>query len=172
MYKQGMKAMKLIINGFMVALLSLGTSAVYAEKTATAKVEHIQQQDIQELTDLFFDAAKTGNQDVINEFLKYGFPVNIKNHAGFTPLMMAAYYGHQPIVTTLLNHGADRCLRDHKGNTALMGAIFKLEWSIAKQLRKVDCDANAKQTGQKTTEEFAKIIGQDEKLKRLIESEK
>lgn len=51
---------------------------------------------------------------------------------------------------------------------AVMGAIFKLEWSIAKQLRKVDCDANAKQSGQKTTAEFAKVIGQNEKLKQMI----
>ena len=83
---------------------------------------------------------------------------------------MAAYYGHQEVVTTLLAKGADRCARDHKGNTALMGAIFKLEWSIAKQLRQVDCDANAAKTGQKTTAEFAKIIGQEEKLKQMTEA--
>lgn len=81
--------------------------------------------------------------------------------------MMAAYYGHQNIVTTLIAHGADRCARDNKGNTALMGAMFKLEWSIVKQLRKTDCDVNAKKTGQKTVEEFAKVIGQDKKFKQL-----
>lgn len=121
----------------------------------------------QELVDLFFAAAKTGNEEVINEFLKYGFPVDVRNKDGYTPLMMAAYYGHQNIVTTLISKGADRCARDNKGNTALMGAMFKLEWSIVKQLRKTDCDVNAKQTGQKTVEQFAKIIGQDEKLKQL-----
>ena len=120
----------------------------------------------QELVDLFFAAAKTGNEEVINEFLKYGFPVEVRNKDGYTPLMMAAYYGHQNIVTTLISNGADRCARDNKGNTALMGAMFKLEWSIVKQLRKTDCDVNAKQTGQKTVEQFAKIIGQDEKLKQ------
>ena len=31
-----------------------------------------------------------------------------------------------------------------------------------------DCDVNAKQTGQKTVAEFAKVIGQDEKLKQLL----
>ena len=39
---------------------------------------------------------------------------------------------------------------------------------IAKQLKNVDCDVNAKQTGQKTVAEFAKVIGQDEKLKQLL----
>ena len=78
----------------------------------------------QELVDLFFAAAKTGNEEVINEFLKYGFPVDVRNKDGYTPLMMAAYYGHQNIVTTLISYGADRCARDNKGNTALMGAKF------------------------------------------------
>lgn len=121
----------------------------------------------QELINLFFDAAKTGNQEVIVEFLKNGFPVDVRNQAGYTALIMASYYGHLDTVKTLVKYGADRCARDNKGNTALMGAMFKLEWSIVKQLRKTDCDVNAKQTGQKTVEEFAKIIGQDEKLKAL-----
>jgi len=81
--------------------------------------------------------------------------------------MMATYYGQQNIVSTLLASGADRCARDNKGNTALMGAIFKMEWAIARQLRKVDCDMNTQQTGQKTVAEFAKVIGQEQALKEL-----
>ena len=112
-------------------------------------------------------AAKTGNQDVINEFLKHGFPVDVRHAQGYTALIMAAYYGQQQTVSTLLEHGADRCARDNKGNSALMGAIFKMEWGIVKQLSKVDCDANTTQTGQKTVAEFAKMIGQDQKLQQL-----
>jgi uncharacterized protein len=93
----------------------------------------------------------------------------VRNHDGYTPLMMASYYGHQSIVSTLLKHGADRCARDNKGNTALMGALFKMEFSVAKQLRQVDCDANAKKTGQKTTAEFAKVIGQEKQLQQIIQ---
>lgn len=159
--------MKNIVYSLLIALLSLNSVMLHAQTTS---VSSSQQSDQKEVIDLFFAAAKTGNKEVIHEFLKHGFPVNIKNHAGFTPLMMATYYGHQDIVTTLLENGADRCARDNKGNTALMGAIFKLEWSIAKQLRQVDCDAQAKQTGHKTTEEFAKVIGQDKALKALTES--
>ena len=125
----------------------------------------------QELIALFFAAAKTGNDEVINEFLKHGFPVDVRNVDGYTPLMMAAYYGHQSVVSSLLKNGADRCLRDKKGNTALMGAMFKLEWGIVKQLRNVDCDVNAKKTGQKTAAEFAKVIGQDKQLQKIIQSQ-
>ena len=167
--------MKAILNSVMMSissillmtLLTLGMTKLHAQET----VQVAQQQTVnsqQELIDIFFAAAKTGNQEVINEFLKHGFPVNVRNGAGYTPLIMAAYYGHQATVTTLLKYGADRCARDNKGNTALMGAIFKLEWAIVKQLRQVDCDSNAKQTGQKTAAEFAKVIGQEDKFKSLF----
>ena len=156
---------------FASVLIIASFYANVAVAQETASTQAIEQADInsqQELIDLFIAAAKTGQIEVIDEFLKYGFPVDARNKAGYTALMMATYYGHQDIGTMLLKNGADRCLRDNKGNTALMGAIFKLEWSIAKQLRSVDCDTNASQTGQKTVAEFAKIIGQDEKLKQLI----
>jgi hypothetical protein len=150
----------------MLLTVALGLAAVQTQAQTPQPASAVQQQEV---VDLFFAAARTGNSEVINEFLKYGFPVDVRNKDGYTPLMMASYYGHSGIVNRLLEQGADRCLRDNKGNTALMGAIFKLEWSIAKQLKSVDCDVNAKKTGQKTVAEFAKVIGQEEKLKQLME---
>ena len=165
--------MKVLLNSLMmsflsiaiITLLTLGITKVYAQDQPSSDQVKVAQQ---ELTDLFFAAARTGNNEVITEFLKHGFPVDIQNNKGFTPLMMATYYGHQNVVTTLLDNGANRCLRDQKGHTALMGAIVKAEWSIAKQLRKVDCDVQAKQTGQLTAEQFAKEFGQEQKLKNLM----
>ena len=169
--------MKVMQRTFLVSILALGSA--FANVTVAKNVSpdqseaKLQMDSQQELNNLFFAAARIGNEEVINEFLKNGFPVDIRNVDGYTPLMMATYYGHQPIVTTLLKYGADRCARDKKGNTALMGALFKMEFSIAKQLRQVDCDANAKKTGQKTTAEFAKVIGQDKQLQKIIrEAEK
>jgi uncharacterized protein len=170
--------MKLVLNTVAMSLtsillmtvLTLGITKVHAQ-TGEIKNELSQEslkKSQQELIDLFFAAAKTGNQEVINEFLKNGFPVDVRNSQGYTALMMAAYYGQEPVVDTLMKYGADRCARDNKGNTALMGAIFKLEWGVVKQLRKVDCDANAKQTGQKTVAEFAKVIGQEKKLQEVM----
>lgn len=150
----------------MLLTVALSTAVVTTQAQTPTQASAAEQKEV---IDLFFAAARTGNSEVINEFLKHGFPVDVRNHDGYTPLMMASYYGHQDIVTSLLNKGADRCLRDNKGNTALMGAIFKLEWSIAKQLKSVDCDVNAKKTGQKTVAEFAKVIGQEEKLKKLLD---
>ncbi|WP_121972746.1 ankyrin repeat domain-containing protein [Acinetobacter stercoris] len=155
-----------LLSSLIIAVLSLGITEIYAQGVNVPRQNNLNQSQ-QELIDLFFAAAKTGNNEVVQEFLSHGFPVDIKNKAGYTALMMATYYGHQPVVTTLLKYGSNRCLRDAKGHTALMGAIVKAEWSIAKQLRKVDCDVQSKRTGQLTAEEFAKQFGQEEKLKKL-----
>lgn len=124
----------------------------------------------EEVVELFFSAAKVGNIEVLQEFLKHGFPVDIQDHSGYSALMMASYYGQKDAVKTLLQYNANRCLRDKRGHTALMGAIVKAEWSIAKQLRQVDCDANAEKTGQLTAEQFAIQFGQQQRLK-LIQAE-
>lgn len=157
---------------FLASLLTFGSAFATAtevqEISPDKSVASVQMNLQQELIDIFFAASKTGNNDVIHEFLKHGFPVDARNIDGYTPLMMAAYYGQQETVTRLLAAGADRCARDKKGNTALMGAIFKFEWSIAKQLRRVDCDANAQQTGQKTAAEFAQVIGQELRLAQIV----
>ncbi|MFC2993711.1 ankyrin repeat domain-containing protein [Acinetobacter sichuanensis] len=166
--------MKIYLQGIMLSLLSivmmtlltLGISAVSAQEIEQEQAK-VTQHAQNELIDLFFAAARTGNNEVIKEFLEHGFPVDVQNQQGFTALMMATYYGHQNTVTTLLEHGANRCVRDQKGHTALMGAIVKAEWLIAKQLKKVDCDVQAKQTGLLTIEEFAKVFGQLDQLKKL-----
>ncbi|WP_312211136.1 ankyrin repeat domain-containing protein [Acinetobacter variabilis] len=167
--------MKVLPHAFLANILAFSSAfatAAEVKNVSPAKTAaSIQMTSQQELIDLFFAAAKIGNSEVINEFLKHGFPVDVRNKDGYTPLMMATYYGHQDIVTTLLAKGADRCARDKRGNTALMGALFKMEFAIAKQLRQVDCDAQAKKTGQKTTAEFAKVIGQEKQLQKIIKEQ-
>ncbi|UUM28270.1 ankyrin repeat domain-containing protein [Acinetobacter colistiniresistens] len=121
----------------------------------------------EEVIELFFSAAKVGNTEVLQEFLKHGFPIDIQDHSGYTALMMASYYGQKEAVQLLLDQNANRCLRDKRGHTALMGAIVKAEWSIAKQLRRVDCDTHAVKTGQLTAEQFAIEFGQLKQLQEI-----
>ena len=68
--------MKAILNSVMMSissillmtLLTLGITKLHAQETVqVAKQQTVNSQ--QELIDIFFDAAKTGNQEVINEFL-------------------------------------------------------------------------------------------------------
>lgn len=124
----------------------------------------------QQLIDYFFAAAKTGEIEVLNTFLKAGFPVNQRNNQSYTALMMATYHGQKPAVKILLAHGADACLKDKRDHTAMMAAMVKAEWSIAKILYQEDCSL-AHKTG-KTLEEFAAVFGQTEKLKLLQSSAK
>ncbi len=124
-----------------------------------------------EVIELFFSAAKVGNTEVLHEFLKHGFPIDVQDQSGYSALMMASYYGQKDAVKLLLQQGANRCLRDKRGHTALMAAIVKAEWSIAKQLRQVDCDLNAATTGQLTAEQFALQFGQQQRLKDIQPSQ-
>ena len=167
-----MKAMQHAVLASIFALGAMFANLSSAQDLSSVKsVATTPMNSQQELVALFFAAAKTGNDEVINEFLKHGFPADVRNSDGYTPLMMATYYGHQSIVTSLLKHGADRCARDNKGNTALMGALFKMEFAIARQLHQVDCDAQAEKSGQKTTAEFARVIGQEKQLQKIIQGQ-
>ena len=80
-----------------------------------------------QLIPYYYAAARTGDEVVIREFLKAGFPVNLKNDKGYTALMIATYHGRANTVKALITLGADVCARDNKGNSALMAAIFKGE---------------------------------------------
>lgn len=143
----------------LIALLMI--TAVPAVKSADLQLQQ------QQLTDYFFAAARTGNNDVLAEFLQAGFPVNLQNNESYTALMMATYYGHAATVNLLLSRGADACIRDKRDHTAMMGAIVKAEWAIARTLYRIDCDKQAPQPGMKTVEEFAEVFGQGERLTTL-----
>jgi len=120
-----------------------------------------------QLTAYFFSAAKTGEIEVLTEFLNNGFPVDQRNKQSYTALMMATYHGHKKAVEILLDNGANACLKDKRGHTAMMGAIIKAEWVIAKRLYKEDCK-QAHSSG-KTLAQFAAVFGQTDKLQALSE---
>lgn len=127
------------------------------------------------LSPYFFAAARSGETAVLQEFIQAGFPVDLKNEASYTALMIAAYQGQANAVNLLLKAGADACIRDKRGHTALMGAMIKAEWQIAKQLYAIDCDqgTNTQATdaitdkSQMTAAQFAEKFGQSEKFKAL-----
>jgi len=118
-----------------------------------------------QLTAYFFSAAKTGEVEVLAEFLNNGFPVDQRNGQSYTALMMATYYGYKNAVEVLLDNGANACLKDKRGHTAMMGAVIKAEWEIAKRLYKEDCE-KAHSSG-KTLARFAAVFGQTDKLQAL-----
>ena len=143
--------MKQLTLSILLPILALASS-VHAEGS-------------EQLVNYYFSAAKTGQTEVIEEFVQNGFPINLANDMSYTALMMATYYGHTQTVERLLALGADACLRDKRGNTAMMGAIVKAEWGIAKKLYNHSCKED--NANQKTVEQFAAVFGQTKKLKAL-----
>ncbi len=115
----------------------------------------------------FYAAARTGDDEVVNEFLNAGLPIDVKNNKGYTALMIATYNGKTSIVNTLIKRGANVCAKDHRGNTALMAAIFRAEFKIANTLMKSDCDTNQQNNAGQTAVMYATLFGRDE-LKNLL----
>lgn len=123
------------------------------------------EKEYQSLVGLFFDAARIGNNEVIDAFVSQGFPVDQRNNQSYTALMVAAYQGNRETVGLLLDSGANACLQDKRGNTALMGALIKREISIAKDLYQAECSPELRNKAGLNLKEFAEIYGQSNVLK-------
>lgn len=125
------------------------------------------EEEYQSLVELFFDAARIGNNEVVDTFVSQGFPIDQRNTQSYTALMVAAYQGHRETVRLLLDSGANACLQDTRGNTALMGALIKREIGIAKDLYQADCSPELRNKAGLNLKEFAEIYGQSNVLKSL-----
>ncbi len=125
------------------------------------------EEEYRSLVELFFDAARIGNNEVVDTFVSQGFPIDQRNTQSYTALMVAAYQGHRETVRLLLDSGANACLQDKRGNTALMGALIKREIGIAKDLYQADCSPELRNKAGLNLKEFAEIYGQSNVLKSL-----
>ncbi|MEZ9412536.1 MULTISPECIES: ankyrin repeat domain-containing protein [Vibrio] len=152
-----MKIVFLLSSVFFSLIFSLSLLA------ADDKLE----EEYQSLVGLFFDAARIGNDEVIDAFVSQGFPVDQRNNQSYTALMVAAYQGNRETVRLLLDSGANACMQDKRGNTALMGALIKREISIAKDLYQAECSPELRNKAGLNLKEFAEIYGQSNVLKSL-----
>ena len=152
-----MKIVFLLSSVFFSLIFSLSLLA------ADDKME----EEYQSLVGVFFDAARLGNNEVVDAFVSQGFPVDQRNNQSYTALMVAAYQGNRETVGLLLDSGANACLQDKRGNTALMGALIKREISIAKDLYQAECSPELRNKAGLNLKEFAEIYGQSNVLKSL-----
>lgn len=151
------------MRNFLIILATvLSFSSVANEPTNTDT-----QLQYDNLLAYYFAAARTGDEQVIQQFVAAGIPIDSYNNKGYTALMIATYHGHKNIVDSLLNSGANACLEDNRGNTALMAAIFRGEFSIAKTLVSLDCNTEHTNKAGQTAEQFAQTFGQDKVLALL-----
>ena len=83
---------------------------------------------------LYFDAARDGQEDLLEQFLDAGADPNRADARGYTPLILASYNGHAAATALLLRRGALPDLSGAKGNTALCGVAFRGDIIIARLL--------------------------------------
>jgi len=120
-----------------------------------------------QLRELFFDAAREGDQPRLATFIEAHYDLNIQDEKGYTGLILAAYHGQQAAVEQLLHAGANPCVQDNHGNTALMGAIFKGELSIAHRLVNADCNADQRNHAGQTAAMYAALFHRQDILQAL-----
>lgn len=142
-------------------LLAAPVGAIQAPNNANEKL--IKQQ----LNNYLWDAARTGNGDVIDNFIAAKYNLNAQDEHGYTSVILAAYHGHLTTVENLLNAGADPCLRDKRGNTALMGAIFKGEVKIARLLIATKCNPDIRNNSEQTAAMYAALFQRHTLLEEL-----
>ncbi len=93
--------------------------------------------------DLAMHFAREGMTEELVGFVEHGLPVDVQDHAGNTPLMLAAYHGHDATVRRLLEHGADVDLRNRRDQSPVAGALFKGEDAVVRVLVAAGADLDA-----------------------------
>ncbi len=86
------------------------------------------------------DAARTGDAAALLSLVDQGAPVNLRDGAGNSPLMLAAYHGHAELVRELSARGADVDLMNDRGQTPLAGVAFKGFTDVARVLLEAGAD--------------------------------
>ena len=73
----------------------------------------------------WFDAAKMGDLDLIQEMLDSGMNINTGDRIKTTALLFAAGLGHNNLVRFLLDRGADSSIENTIGHTAVTRALIR-----------------------------------------------
>ncbi len=116
----------------------------------------------------FFRAIETGDSVQIEQMIKDGIDVNIKDARGNTALMEAAARGYEKLVKLFIEKGADVNAKNDYGETALLlvvrhsqdmekGPIEAVRWLLEKNV-----DVNVKDEWEGTALSYAIMWGHTE----------
>lgn len=115
------------------------------------------------------DVARSGNLKQLQQYIHSGGALDIVNHKGHTPFILATYYNHQDIASLLLANGANACTLDAAGNNAFMGVAFKGHLSMAKWLLdNTDCSINHRNFAGQTALMMAALFDQEPLVELFI----
>ena len=102
--------------------------------------ESIEAKNPNQETPLLF-ACKTGQEEVVQELLKYGADINTKDHKGNTPFHLAVESGNERLINILFKTGKIKIDSINKeGKTPLHLACEKGQEKVVREL--LDCKAN------------------------------
>ncbi|MFF5553214.1 ankyrin repeat domain-containing protein [Streptomyces olivaceoviridis] len=102
------------------------------------------------------DLAREGSTGTLVEFVEHGLPVDARDEAGNTLLMLAAYHGHADTVRALIALGADPDLRNARDQSPIAGALFKGADDVVRVLRQAGADLDS---GTPTARAAAALFG-------------
>ncbi|KAF9443861.1 ankyrin [Macrolepiota fuliginosa MF-IS2] len=108
-----------------------------------------------------FEAARSGNSELVVAAVDAGLPANLTNHKGNTLLMLAAYAGHAELTKELLKRGADPNRLNDLGQSIVAGAVFKAHDDVVKALMEKGADPRS---GTPTAIQTALMFGRTEIL--------
>ncbi|KAH8819496.1 ankyrin-like protein [Xylogone sp. PMI_703] len=114
-----------------------------------------------------YDAARTGQMDILEQALSAGLPANLTNEKGDTLIMLTAYHGHPSLVRLLLQYGADPNRLNDRGQSPLAGAVFKNEAEVVESLLEGGADPDH---GSPSAMESIVLFRQEEKWKAKFEN--
>ncbi len=123
----------------------------------------------------FFNAARSGQLDLVEALLAQGFDVQSKNERGHSALMLAAYNGHFNLVQFLILHGADVNSVDLTGSSILMGVVFKGHMPIFELLIEANAELELKNLKQQTALDYAIMFGKRDfifKINQLLNTQR
>lgn len=107
-------------------------------------------------------AAKANDTSELARLLEAGAPIDVRDHRGYSPLMLAAYAGNLEALELLLARGADPNTSDLSGNTVLMGAAFRGYLPLVQRLLAAGADPTATNHSGLDARGFAIAFGRTE----------
>ncbi|QDH15540.1 ankyrin repeat domain-containing protein [Oecophyllibacter saccharovorans] len=123
----------------------------------------------EQITALFFEAARSGDTELLGQFLDAGMPVNSADSAGYTPLTVATYNNQLEAARLLLQRGADPEALDNKGASALAGVAFKGLEPVAELLIAHGAEVDRPNHAGRTPLMFAIMFGRENMARLLLQ---
>ncbi len=119
------------------------------------------EQELARIVAFATDCARDGQTQLLEEYVRGGYPVDHPDEAGNTLLMLAAYHGHPGTVRSLLDLGADPDRLNDRGQSPLAGAVFKAEHEVVALLCAAGADLDL---GTPSARESARMFGAEHLL--------